>query len=299
MEWIDHKSLLAGLSAETRRRLCAQSDRAGLIQAGSHLALVGAGGVYIGLGLPYWGVVMVPHGILLVFLFTGLHEVIHRTAFLSDRLNDRFAAIFGFLVFLGPEHFRHFHMAHHRHTHDPLRDPELAGGKAETRGALVAYLSGLPDWLWRLRALAEHALGHAHAGYIPPRARPRIVTEARLFLASYAALAAGSAALGTALLLWVWLVPPLLGNPFLRAYLLAEHTRCPHVANMLENTRTTFASRLVRRLAWNMPYHAEHHAYPAVPFHLLPAFHALTRPHLAETARSHGGFLLRLWRAAR
>ena len=25
---------------------------------------------------------------------------------------------------------------------------------------------------------------------------------------------------------------------------------------------------------WNMPYHAEHHAYPGVPFHALPALHA-------------------------
>lgn len=25
--------------------------------------------------------------------------------------------------------------------------------------------------------------------------------------------------------------------------------------------------------AWNMPYHAEHHAYPAVPFHALPSLH--------------------------
>jgi fatty acid desaturase len=30
----------------------------------------------------------------------------------------------------------------------------------------------------------------------------------------------------------------------------------------------------VRLFAWNMPYHAEHHAYPAVPFHALPALHA-------------------------
>jgi fatty acid desaturase len=26
-----------------------------------------------------------------------------------------------------------------------------------------------------------------------------------------------------------------------------------------------------------MPYHAEHHAYPAVPFHALPALHARVR----------------------
>ncbi|RUV49309.1 fatty acid desaturase, partial [Mesorhizobium sp. M7A.F.Ca.MR.228.00.0.0] len=35
-----------------------------------------------------------------------------------------------------------------------------------------------------------------------------------------------------------------------------------------------------RRLAWNMPFHAEHHAYPGVPFHQLPRFHALIERHL-------------------
>ena len=79
----------------------------------------------------------------------------------------------------------------------------------------------------------------------------------------------------------------LLGQPFLRAYLLAEHARCPHVANMLENTRTTFTTALVRLIAWNMPFHAEHHAYPAVPFHKLPRFHEFVRQHLRTTERGY------------
>ena len=81
-------------------------------------------------------------------------------------------------------------------------------------------------------------------------------------------------------LLYVWIVPALLGQPFLRLYLLAEHGRCPFVANMLENSRTTLTNWFVRKLAWNMPYHAEHHAYPGVPFHQLPAFHRLIEQHL-------------------
>ena len=33
----------------------------------------------------------------------------------------------------------------------------------------------------------------------------------------------------------------------------------------------------MRLFAWNMPYHAEHHAYPAIPFHALPRLHARVR----------------------
>jgi fatty acid desaturase len=39
-----------------------------------------------------------------------------------------------------------------------------------------------------------------------------------------------------------------------------------------------------------MPYHAEHHAYPAVPFHRLPQFHEVVREHLRTTERGYGRF---------
>ena len=109
-------------------------------------------------------------------------------------------------------------------------------------------------------------------------------------IAAYATLTAASAATGSTALLWFWIIPALLGQPFLRLYLLAEHARCPHVANMLANTRTTFTNRLVRWLAWNMPYHAEHHAYPAVPFHQLPALHDIARRHLLVTENGYARF---------
>jgi fatty acid desaturase len=55
---------------------------------------------------------------------------------------------------------------------------------------------------------------------------------------------------------------------------------------MLENTRTTYTNAAMRFLAWNMPYHAEHHAFPAVPFHRLPEVNRMLAPRLKST--SHG-----------
>jgi fatty acid desaturase len=65
-----------------------------------------------------------------------------------------------------------------------------------------------------------------------------------------------------------------MGQPLLRAYLLVEHTGCTHDRNGLTNTRTTLTAWPVRLLMWNMPFHAEHHMYPSIPFHRLPAAHA-------------------------
>jgi fatty acid desaturase len=96
--------------------------------------------------------------------------------------------------------------------------------------------------------------------------------------------------LGNFWIIWCWLLPIILGQPFLRLNLLAEHGRCPMVANMFENTRTTFTNRIVRFLAWNMPYHAEHHAYPTVPFHKLPMLHDLVRDELKVTSNGYVEF---------
>jgi fatty acid desaturase len=71
---------------------------------------------------------------------------------------------------------------------------------------------------------------------------------------------------------------------------------------MFLNTRTTFTTAVVRYLAWNMPYHTEHHVWPMVPFHRLPALHGLMRDHLGVTAEGYAAFtrdyLARRWPGA-
>jgi fatty acid desaturase len=71
--------------------------------------------------------------------------------------------------------------------------------------------------------------------------------------------------------------PALLGRqPFLRFYGLAEHHGRVASPLIYENTRTmTGTNAVYRKLAWNMPYHAQHHAWPAVPFYKLPEVHRL------------------------
>src|SRR4029077_20245710 len=82
-----------------------------------------------------------------------------------------------------------------------------------------------------------------------------------------------------------WIGPQLFGQPPLRAYLLAEHTGCTHDRDGLTNTRTTLTARPIRLLMWNMPYHAEHHMYPSIPFHRLPEAHGVMRERLGFVQR--------------
>jgi fatty acid desaturase len=266
--------------------LTARSDRKGLAQLGCHLcALLATGALVWSAGSTPWLLpAMLLHGIILVFLFAPLHESIHWTAFRSRRLNEVVAWTCGGLLLLPPDYFRAFHFAHHRHTQDPAHDPELASAKPGTLGAYLWHVSGLPYWRERIVTTIRHASGHVDEPFIAVRQRPGIVREARLVLAIYLLAALASVALASPALLYLWVGPALLGQPLLRLYLLAEHTGCPLVANMLENSRTTRSLAPLRRLAWNMPYHAEHHAYPALPFHALPAAHRVLRASIAIQA---------------
>ena len=286
----NHREFVASLSPQQRKRLTAKSDARGMAALALHLgAIVVLGGLIVA-QVPLWPLLMLPQGIAIIFLFTTLHETIHRTAFATPGINDIVARLCGFLILLPAEWFRYFHFAHHRHTQDPERDPELAQPKPETVGRYILHVSGLPVWTSQVATLIRHAIRDTEDDFVPPASRPRITREARWMLIVYALLAAISVALGSGLLLYVWVIPAILGQPFLRLYLLAEHGRCAFVANMFENSRTTFTNLLVRRLAWNMPYHAEHHAFPGVPFHRLPEFHRLTRSHLRETEDGYARF---------
>lgn len=294
MDDIDHKAIIAKLSAGERTELTGRTNTHGLLRLAVHGGLVVLLGSAVAFGVPYWQLLVLPQGVLIVFLFTLLHETSHDTVFRSRWLNRAVGTVCGFLNFIPATWFRFFHFAHHRFTHDPQRDPELASPKPVTVWQYAKYLSGIPFWASMVKVLIENSLGPNRDEFVPDRARRKVVLESRWHMVAYSSFLAGSLLVGTDVLLWAWIIPVLVGQPFLRAYLLAEHALCPHVANMLENTRTTFTNRFIRFFAWNMPYHAEHHAYPAVPFHKLPRFHRHVRDYLAVTERGYARFHRRL-----
>jgi len=264
-----------------------RSDACGLFQLAGHGLLLLLTGLLLSLAVGSWWAVptAVLHGIVLIALFAPLHETIHRTAFRSRWLNDAVGWLCGLLLVLPPEYFRFFHFAHHRYTQDPLNDPELAMPKPTTTRQWLVHVSGWNYWRAEVVGLVTHALGRTPEPFLrAPRAAARVVAEARIALALYAFIAAVAAMEGSWAPLTYWVLPALAGQPFLRLYLLAEHTLCPLVPDMLANSRTTRSTAAVRFLAWNMPYHAEHHAFPSVPFHALPSLHRDLRADLKVVA---------------
>jgi len=287
---MDHQEFMGNLSSEMRSQLTLRSDTAGLKHLALHWGLIIILGLAIYLRFPGWQLLMVPQGILIVFLFTLLHESVHETPFKTAWLNSLTARVSGFLIFLPPTWFKYYHFAHHRFTQVPGKDPELATEKPKSLMAFIKHISGVPTWFYHFKILMQNATGNCNSYFLPKKAVARVIKEAQIFILNYLAILCGFIFFKLEVLLWIWIFPIILGQPFLRFYLLAEHSLCPLVTNMFENTRTTFTNRFVRFIAWNMPYHTEHHAYPTVPFHKLPELHKVMQNNLINTEKSYRAF---------
>ncbi|HEX3984588.1 MAG TPA: fatty acid desaturase [Acidisoma sp.] len=279
-----------GLDLRAVKSLSVRSDRRGLAQLGVHIgALAVAGALVLALraSIVLWPAMAVL-GVLEAALFTPLHETTHRTPFHSLWLNRLVGWCAGFVLILPPEGFRLFHMAHHRHTQDPANDPELIGAKPLTRGRYVWMLTGIPYWIGQIRGLVETAMGHADQPWIPAASRAGVVREARIYLALYLLLILAALGFRSSLPALLWALPVLLGQPVLRAVLMAEHRACPENDDHMANTRTTLASRAFGLLFWNANLHIEHHFAPGVPFHALPRLHRMLRPQMKSVSRGYG-----------
>ena len=137
-----------------------------------------------------------------------------------------------------------------------------------------------------------------HMVYLKPGVVGRVQWEARLCLLAHAAWVVPG---------FLWypdlasiLLAQLMGHALLAVFLSAEHSGLSYEGSVLERTRTTKTSGFVRYLMWNMPYHTEHHAYPAVAWHALPELHELMKDELVHTVpgypHMHGKILGQLLR---
>ena len=189
--------------------------------------------------------------------FTPLHEAAHQSISRSPALNGAIGRVAAMLL-LGPfSAVRHFHLEHHRHTNDPVLDPDHWSGRG-------------PWWLLPLRWLTQDL--HYYARWMRSvRTRPRAeVVEILLTFSLQLAAIGALVALGhgvSALLYWV--LPARLAIGFL-AFALDWLPHRPHDVLAADDrhlaTRVT-PSRWLEVLLLGQNYHLVHHLYPGVPFY--------------------------------
>ena len=232
-------------------------------------------------------------------IFAPFHESTHRTAFSSRQENSWAAAITAIPFAMSPGFYRAFHFEHHRHTQDPERDPEIQGNpdlfspwpKSRYGWLILAsgygliMLKAVP--LVRLSLLATDKWDRI-APWIPgPSERGRVVLENRVILGSWLLFLVCAATViegGWWLIFAAWLA-----HVVQALWISAEHTGLPLEGTILQRTRTVRTSPIVSWWVWNMNYHAEHHAWPGVPWHQLPAVHEQVQAALDHNVESYVG----------
>ena len=241
--------------------------------------LVGFGG----LGVLTWG----SWWAVLVFLIYGLlyataadsrwHECGHGTAFKAPWMNTVVFHFTNFQLIASPVVTWWSHMRHHTDTIIVGQDPEIPAMRPPALlliGANVFGLVAAPRNYATMIRLAFGRLTAHEATYVPDSARPQAFLIARIHLAIHLV------AWGTALWLGSFLPVMLIGLPRFYGIWLSFVMGLPQHLGLAEdvldhrlNARTILMNPVLRFLYSNMNYHIEHHMYPMVPYHRLPALH--------------------------
>lgn len=280
-----NRAIADTVSADAVRRLVPKSavlelkrrdDIHGLMFLAGHLGTAVCTGALVHVALDSLWVVpaIVLHGAVLACFFAPYHEAGHYTVFKTQWLNTFTMWLAGLIILNPPTRFIYAHVNHHAYTQDVTRDPQNLKF-AENPSGWIWYGSGIGNmWIYlkqMFRFLSPRFLSEVDHVYLPKEKVDRAVRDCRIFWLIYLAIAVVSIYYGTAAALVYWLVPRLAGEWLQSSIRLSEHVGCGYDGDMVQRTRTVYTCAPLRLLCWNMPYHVEHHAFPNIPFHALPA----------------------------
>ena len=230
----------------------------------------------------------------------NLDATVGGTAFKSKKLNRISSFIAGLFHVYTPSMFRALHFTHHRYTHIPGKDPEISlGGRPvpsviSNFGMYLSWLSGIPLLGFKLFMVVCGAFGmpkfliSQFFPFVRATQRRSIFIESIFFLSVYVfvfyyAFMIDERFFGI-------ILGQVVGHCLLAFYVSMEHNGLSHEGDIFDKTRSMKVPKIVRIVMWNMPYHAEHHAYPAVPFHALPDLHKAIQPEITHQNQNHLNF---------
>jgi fatty acid desaturase len=234
--------------------------------------------------------------------FAGLtfigHETMHG-AITRGRTRQQLVGLICFMPFVvSPRLWTAWHnRAHHAHTNlpeDPDAYPSLERYQTErgTRFTVDAFSLGGRRWRGGLSLIlgftvqSAHQLLTAHTrGVLTRRQRQFAIGETLLGVLVWATLAAF---VGLVPFLFVFVVPLLIGNVGVMAFILTNHSLSPRVEinDPLISGLSVTAPRIVELLTLGFGYHVEHHLFPALSTRHAREMRTLIRAHWPERYQS-------------
>ena len=295
------------LSKDRLKELSVRSNAPAFVHLATHVAAIGLNSYAMAWTWGTWWCVpfFMLQGVLLNFLYAAEHECDHFTAFRSRWLNILVARVTGFVIVLTNDYHRLSHYAHHRHTQDWEKDPEILARKVfETPWDYLWVLSGLASSWGRLLLLIEQTLGRCDEWYATEAQKRTMITAARWHTTGYASIAAVAFYFESWWPLYYWIGPLVLMRWTYWLQGLGEHNGLTHEPHTLLNTRTLKTNAFMHWINWNMTYHAIHHTFPSIPFYRLPEAHREAEAKLgyelpsASYLNLHWGHLKQMFKGA-
>ena len=206
------------------------------------------------------------------------HECGHGTAFKTAWMNDAVYHAACFMIMREPTVWRWSHTRHHTDTIVVGRDPEIAVMRPTVILKVIGMFFAIPQTIAAIKKMLLHVSGRLEAEeatYIPEMERARVYLVARIWLAIHVTVIAYAFAIGSILpMLLVGPLPTMYGAWLHIVTGLTQHAGLAEdVLDHRLNSRTVYMNPVMRFLYWNMNYHIEHHMFPMVPYHALPALH--------------------------
>lgn len=220
------------------------------------------------------------------------HECGHGTAFKTRWMNDAIYQIASFMILREPTVWRWSHTRHHTDTIIVGRDPEIGAPRPPKLWEIALSFIGIMQAKVYFRKILLHSTGRLTAEektFIPDMERNKVYWIARVHLLIYVAVIGWAIAIGSILPLMYVGLPSFYGAWLYLTTGLTQHAGLAEdVLDHRLNSRTVYMNPVVRFLYWNMNYHVEHHMFPMVPYHQLPALHDEMK---SDTPRPYSGFL--------
>jgi fatty acid desaturase len=205
------------------------------------------------------------------------HECSHRTAFKTTWMNDVIYELASFMVLRESTPWRWSHTRHHTDTIIVGRDPEISVPRPPDVWGIIMGFFSLKSGPKEYKRIIFHCFGKLTAEestYIPDMERPRVFWTARIWAFIYTVVIGWAISMHSLLPLMLVGLPSFYGAWLLVIFGLTQHAGlAENVLDHRLNCRTVYMNPVFRFVYWNMNYHLEHHMFPMVPYHALPALH--------------------------
>ena len=236
-------------------------------------------------GIAFWGSWLAVPFILAYGVLYGSasdsrwHECGHGTAFKTRWMNDFVYQIACFMIMREPTVWRWSHTRHHTDTVIVGRDPEIVAMRPPNLVMMALNMFNIINGPKALLGVIRHAFGtltESEKTFIPEMEVSKVYTVARIWVVLHGAVLALSLYLQSWIpVTFIGVLPLVYGGWFSNMVGLTQHAGlAENVLDHRLNSRTVYMNPAFRFLYWNMNYHVEHHMFPMVPYHQLPALHA-------------------------